>query len=446
MKKISALFLCCVVMLTASGCSFTLSPQELYSLPKLPTEYVELDDRINAILAEGAEYAAPISGTNIQPVQLVDLNGDGQEEAVTFFRNTSEEKPLKICIFTAKDQNYEQTAVIESSGTGIYSIAYHDLNNDGYTELIVGWRATTDQQALAVYTLRSGEPMELMRTNYVRYAITDLDQDHSSELVVLRAADEENGSVADYYSWQTGELQMRTSARISITMAQLSQQGRVTSGTLQGGVPALFVTGVVDSAWAITDILTLKNGELTNIVLSDVTGVSREIAPFRSLYPTDINGDGITEVPVPVALPDWGDDEDSTQKRIDWHAYDEAGDGITVMSTYHDIEDGWYLRLPKDWKDQISVSRSVIPDEAYVTFYIQGDTGLQPILRITAITGNSRSTKAVRSGRFTLSRQAETTFTAELLEANSSWTYGLTEDEVREAFSLITKEWFYGDY
>ena len=89
MKKISALFLCCVVMLTASGCCFTLSPQELYSLPKLPTEYVELDDRINAILAEGAEYAAPISGTNIQPVQLVDLNGDGQEEAVTFFRNTS---------------------------------------------------------------------------------------------------------------------------------------------------------------------------------------------------------------------------------------------------------------------------------------------------------------------------------------------------------------------
>lgn len=63
----------------------------------------------------GAEYAAPISGSNIQPVQLEDLNGDGQEEAVAFFRNDADEKPLKICIFTAKDQTYELFYVIESA-------------------------------------------------------------------------------------------------------------------------------------------------------------------------------------------------------------------------------------------------------------------------------------------------------------------------------------------
>ena len=45
---------------------------------------------------------------------------------------------------------------------------------------------------------------------------------------------------------------------------------------------------------------------------------------------------------------------------------------------------------------------------------------------------------AARSGRFILSRQAKTIYTAELLEANkSSWKYGVTEDDVREAFSLI---------
>ena len=29
----------------------------------------------------GTEYAAPVSGANIQPVQLADLDGDGREEA-----------------------------------------------------------------------------------------------------------------------------------------------------------------------------------------------------------------------------------------------------------------------------------------------------------------------------------------------------------------------------
>ena len=32
-----------------------------------------------------------------------------------------------------------------------------------------------------------------------------------------------------------------------------------------------------------------------------------------------------------------------------------------------------------------------------------------------------------------------------VLEANAGWAYGMTEDEVRAAFSLITAEWTAGD-
>ena len=444
MKKALLLVLTCVLLLCATGCSFTLSPQELYRLPKLPAEYTELDNRIGEILAEGAEYAAPASGSNIQPVQLVDLNSDGQEEAVAFFRNPSAEKPLKICIFTPAGDGYEQTAAIESSATSINSIVYSDLDRDGSTELLVGWRTTTDLQALVVYSLSSGEVVELMRSNYVRYTMTDLDEDRMQELVILRSTEEEGGNVADYYVWQDGQLQMRSPARLSMTMAELSQQGRVTAGKLQDGSPALFVTGVEESVFSITDILAVRNGELTNIALSDSTGASTEIALFRSLYPTDINSDGITEVPIPEILPGW-DDEDSSYQSIGWRSYDAEGTGTLVLSTYHSIEDGWYFRLPETWRDQLMVTRSVIPDEAYVTFYAWTQEGVQPFLRISAITGNSRNIKAARGGRFTLSRQAETTYTAELLEANGTWEHGITEDEVREAFSLIAREWTYGD-
>ena len=44
-----------------------------------------------------------------------------------------------------------------------------------------------------------------------------------------------------------------------------------------------------------------------------------------------------------------------------------------------------------------------------------------------------------------LRRLPEIIYTAELLDTNGSWEYGLTEDEVREAFSLITTEWSAGD-
>ena len=86
------------MMLGTTGCGvgFTLSPDELYRLPKRPAEYTELDKQLSAMISAGAEYAPPSSGTNIQSVQLTDLDGDGRQEALAFLRVADDEKPLKI--------------------------------------------------------------------------------------------------------------------------------------------------------------------------------------------------------------------------------------------------------------------------------------------------------------------------------------------------------------
>ena len=436
-----------LLLLCASGCGFSFSPEELYSLPQLPAEYTELNSCLNQVIEGGAEYAAPVSGSNIQPVQLEDLDGDGAQEAVAFFRNSADEKPLKIYIFTPKDDTYEQAAVIEGTGTSIYIRADEDVDKRRQIQRGVRARVGPDMQALSVYTLRSGQPEELIQgTSYVRYAVNDLNQDGLWELVVLRA-DEENNGIADYYCWQEGEFQLRTSARITSTMAELSQQGKVRSGVLQDETPALFVTGVEESAWMATDILAVKNGELVNILLSDVTGVSSEIAPFCSLYPEDINGDGVTEVPHPESIPAWGNVAEEPCRRIDWYAYASDGTKTLAMSTYHNVDDGWYLCLPDSWRDRILITRTAGAEASTVTFSIQGD-GTEPprdFLRITKLTGSNREIQATRAGRIILRRQPEIIYTAELLEANSGWEYGLTEDEVREAFNLITTEWTAGD-
>lgn len=440
----ACLLISCLLL---SGCVIKTSAEELYSLPRLPAEYTELQEILQKILKDDAEYAAPVSGTNIQPVQMVDLDGDGQEEALAFIRKSSDERPLKIYIFSRHGQSYKQTAVIEGSGTSIYSVAYSDLNQDGHTELIVGWKVSTELQALSVYSLSGPEPEELMRTPYVKYALADLDQDHMQEIVVFHA-DTEGSGMAEYYDWKDGALSARSSAVISMTMAELSNQGRVKSGTLTNNIPALFVTGVSDSSVAITDILALRNGELTNISLSNVTGVSGEISRYLSLYPTDINGDGTTEIPTPVSLPARYDDEEGVtgSYRIDWYQYALNGASRQVLSTYHDIDDGWYLVLPEEWKGKLLVTRSQSgADEVAVTFALRSGSGTpEDILRIYTITGDSPEYK-VRGNRFLLSRQAETIFAAEILGDDQEQAGGMTKDDLRAAFNLIMTEWLPGD-
>jgi len=450
-KRVTALAAALLLSLVLSGCSgftFEIDPEKLYTLPELPAKYTELNAQINAILEDGAEYAAPTSGTNIQPVQMTDLDGDGQQEAVAFFRKAEDEKPLKIHIFSAEGDRYEQSAVIEGSGASVYSVVYSDLDGDGRTELIVGWRVNAELQTLSVYALSPAGPAELLRSvSYVRYAIADLNGDGLQELVILHS-DEEGESVADYYDWQKdGGLQSLSSVRLSVTMAELNQ-GRVVSGALRDGLPAVFVTGVTTpvsselTAAAVTDILVAPERELSNAALSSVTGVTSVLNAFYGLYPTDINGDGAIEVPSPAWIPSPPQQPSNDYQRTDWMCYDSAGEAEVVQRTYHAMEDGWYLRLPEEWTDQIYVSRTTSADEAEVVFYARS-TG-EPILRITALTGSNRELRAARGGRFSLSRQNTTIYTAELSET-AEWEHAMTAEQVRTAFSLIAREWIPGD-
>ena len=365
-RIMSGLLALCIALsvLPLSACTapkLTLDPEELYALPELPERYTALNKQLSAIQESGAEYAAPVSGSNIQPVQMMDLDGDGREEALAFFRQSDGEKPLKIHIFTADDDNsYRQAAVIEGSGLAIYSVDYSDIDGDGRMEIIVGWRVSMDLQALAVYSLEPDGARELMRTNYVKYAVADLNKDGKRELTVLRANQDGEG-VADCYVSKNGALTLRSSVLVSMTMAELSQQGKVTVGTLRSSDPALFITGVADGARAITDVLALRGGELTNLVLSAITGVSGEVSRFCSVYPMDINGDGVTEVPRTVTLQ--GEDADhAVSQRVDWISYDASGTASRVLSTYHDVADGWYLQLPEGWPERVRHFRRNVED------------------------------------------------------------------------------------
>ena len=441
-RIMSGLLALCIALsvLPLSACTapkLTLDPEELYALPELPERYTALNKQLSAIQESGAEYAAPVSGSNIQPVQMMDLDGDGREEALAFFRQSDGEKPLKIHIFTADDDNsYRQAAVIEGSGLAIYSVDYSDIDGDGRMEIIVGWRVSMELQALTVYTLEKDGIRELARSDYVKYAVADLDGDGQRELTVLRA-DETGAGTADCYLWKNGTLTLGSSIRVSMTMAELSQQGRITVGVLRSSTPALFVTGVADSTRAITDVLVLRGGELTNLVLSAMTGVSGESSRFCTLYPTDINGDGVTEVPRTVPLS--GDEESTASQRIDWISYDASGLAAKA------VEDGWYLRLPEGWAENIQAARTSGGEETAVTFYIEQDTTAAGLLRITALSGADRERQAVRTGRFILSRNGGVIYVGELLKGNEDWKYSVTEDQVRSAFGLITREWSAGD-
>ena len=424
-------------LLPLSGCLFSGTVDELYQLPQLPAEYTELQRLLDSILDSGAEYAAPTAGTNLQSVQLVDLNGDGSQEAVAFFRSPNEERPLRIYIFEAASGSYRQAALIEGSGTAVHSIQYEDMDGDGTEELLVGWRVSPELQALSVYSIRNFEPRSLITTNYVRFSAADLDGDGRQELAVLRGDGEEN--VADYYGWQPdGALVLQSTTRLSMTMAELRDAA---VGTLADGSPALFITGVAEETRAITDILAWREGGLTNLMVNPTTGVTSEIFRYVGLEPMDINEDGITEVPMPALLPAVGGEADW---KIYWRSYSAEGQAEEVCLTYHNVEEEWFLLLPEAWDNRIVVSTASAAggEERITTFGYSRQGTYVDFLRIYTITGANRESRASLSGRFILVRQAGSViYAASFTEEGRAWYYNIAEEELRARFRVIPAEW-----
>ena len=96
-KKLALLSLAALFCLLLSGC-FVKTVDELYTLPRHSDEYDNLQKAIDSVITADLQYSAPISGQNQQAIQLVDLDGDGEEEAVVFCKSNGD-RPLKAYIF-----------------------------------------------------------------------------------------------------------------------------------------------------------------------------------------------------------------------------------------------------------------------------------------------------------------------------------------------------------
>ena len=145
--------------------------------------------------------------------------------------------------------------------------------------------------------------------------------------------------------------------------------------------------------------------------LKRVTGtgspVSEDTVRGDIVYCRDINSDGIKEVPIPRSLPSTNE---NAYRVLDWYAYSSSGTRKLVLTTYHNSSDGWYLVLPDEWGDDITLRREdSVSGERAVIFSVWRGENLPPedFLIIYALSGENREDKAKRDGRFILLTEDE---------------------------------------
>ncbi len=426
-----------------SGCFFQ-SMDELYALPKQSEEYYALQSEIDRLLTNGAAYAAPTSGTNQQSVQLADLDGDTEDEAVVFLR-TAGEKPLKAYIFDRIGDQFENVAVIEGDGNSFASVEYVQIDGEPGLELVLG-RQVSDQvvQALSVYALRENRVVELMSASYTAYTTVDLDSDGNMDLFLLQFNTDDHTGVAEYYRYVGGQIEREPEAMLSSGAEGIK---RMITGQVDDGVPAVFVASVYEENSIITDIFALRDGAFVNITTEGASGTSAQTIRNYYVYATDIDSDGVIELPQPRQLPCYGDSsQEDVYWIIDWYRISVDGRREKKMTTYHNYSGGWFLVLPEEWNGEITISRSgEVSGVRGYTFSKWNGYFEAPdeIFTVYAFSGEDRNVVAAADGRFILGEKGDVTYAAS--RGTHQWALALSEEDLVQMFHFIHVDWNSGE-
>ena len=422
-----ALLLASASLLLLTGCTLGSSVESLFALPQLPEEYRELSAMLDGLLEEGYTYVTPTVGPNVESVQMVDLDGDNTKEAVALMQRIGETDPLRVLVFRPGIDGFERLCTVEHAGTGIDSINYYDMTGDGRSELVIGWREENNTQKLGVYCVNQ-ETFPLMEREYGEYMMKDLTDSGRPGILLLRE-EMPFGTVAEYYTWQTDILRLDQACLIDREMSEISR-GSMVGGTIAGNIPAVFLTCVDGSNIATTEVLIY--GEEQSLM-----NIAGFCAPhlYCQLDPQDVDGDGITEIPYPIKNGDEGQSSAVKDTLVSWMRCDAGGNTIEVSETYHCQSYGWYITLPPEQWDRVTVMNGdIISGENCVEFSVDG----KPVAALYSITCENRESRAQMGDRFIVTRLPGTIYAGEIYDAPKD---GVEVTALRDSISMIVSTW-----
>lgn len=422
-----------------TGCAMR-TVEEMYALPRRSEEFSQLQTAIDAAM-ENLTYSAPISGDNQQTVQTADLNGDGMDEYLVF-ASGSADKPLQVLIFTQDESGTCSLAeVISSNGTAFEQVEYVNFDEKPGLELVVG-RQVSDQvlRNVSVYSFASGSAEQLFTIGYSKYVTCDLDLNGRSEVMVLRPGESESErGMAVLYSYQAGKTVRSVETELSQDPAHIR---RLQTGKLYGGKPAIYVASAVGDSAIVTDIFAIRGRRFENISYSGDAHTSVQTLCNFFVYPEDIDGDGIMELPsaIPMeALSPWHEGDQTSLLR--WFSMDLEGREVDKRYTFHDFLGGWYVQLDETWAERVTVEQSgdsftfYVWDEDYIT--------AAEIFNIYILTGANRDEEAQEGGWFPLYRAEGVAYAGKL--GGDAPMYAITKENLNTSFRLIRQDWRAGE-
>lgn len=337
----------------------------LLSAPKLSEEQSAVYDALIKSVGKDIRLKYPRSGEYRSAFVFADIDGEPDREAVVFYEKTGETEGggnVRINIIDRRGGKWTSVYDHAGAGTGIDRIIFSDLGESGRQNVIIGYTLLSGERSVQVYGYENGLLSTEYSDSYSTMFSADLERDGKNELILIRpgnqmrkaslgsvSADTESGIIAE-----TGSVALDESATEFVSVA---------AGYVGKETPAIFIDGL-SGGQLTTEIIYSVDGQLRNPLYLGESGLIEKTRRPAGYLCTDIDLDGVIEIPTLTLFPGYSEDTSGTKLySTDWNVFDNYS--ITKKySSFYNVSDGYCFILPSRWDGVVTVKRDSATGEA----------------------------------------------------------------------------------
>lgn len=315
MKRVLAVvFLFIFLMCALCGCSPTLTGVDnLMRPPKLSGENAGIEEAFSRATANrNVKMKTPTTGEYRSAYVLKDIDGDADDEVITFYCNADDETAVYMHILDRTGDRWESVADIKGKGSEVDKIDFCDMNGDGVSEIVVCWSLfeSSGSKVMTVYTAafgkNTGTVRELASEPFSQMVHIDMNADSNDDilLVLLTSENGKNRTTAkilmmdsEFGIYCPSSIELIPALRVSALQRQEADR----DGDLQALV---YADCVLNETTAVTEIVywDAQTSRLCAPLTADNASDAPKTARAVNLLTTDVEKDGSLEIPTAKPL------------------------------------------------------------------------------------------------------------------------------------------------
>ena len=358
MKHIKIVCLILAVCLLFSGCSFRLasSIDDLISPISPFGENADVQKAMDSFVKSGYSLKTPTHGNYIASYTFIDLDGDNQEEAVSFYEPTTNLGTTFMAVLKIIDGNWSVVCNVDGFGKDIYSLDFCDINGDSKNEIIACWdvisNSSSHNLAAYYYNDNEGDISVTCVDNYIsvnNYVCVDFNSDASEEILAF-VINSSNSAKAQLYSLTDGSFVLMGETKLD---SNVTDYVSICSDNIEGDVRVYADAIKSNGSSMVTELIYWSDsyGTIVSPFYNYSTGLTKGTTRNAMATCRDLDGDGEVEIPKDAYIENlpW------QVQAIDWKIYKNT---VLQSSNYSLFVPGdkYLLIIPDDYFENIAVT------------------------------------------------------------------------------------------